>query len=110
MAFESLLGSVCDCARRCLMLSMEDKGLDGDCFEPGLTNRENVELEGSVGVGGVTSVVGVSGRPGGVSGSDEAVLILPLRGVSFGVPACSSPGRTAAEGGVSGAVTVSADG
>jgi hypothetical protein len=108
--FESLLGRVCDCARRCLMLSMDDKGLVGDCFVVGLEKRENVGLEGSVGVGGVTRVVGVSGRPGGVSGSDELVLILPLRGVSFGGPACSSLGRTAAEGGVSGAVTVSADG
>lgn len=89
---------------------MDDKGLVGGCFVPGLANRENVELEGSVGVGGVTRVVGVSGRPGGVSGNDEVVLILPLLGVSFGVPVCSSPGCTAAEGGVSRAVTVSADG
>lgn len=110
MEFESLLGRVWDCARRCLMLSTDDKGLVGDCFVAGLVNREKVELEGSVGVGGVTRVVGVSGRPGGVSGSDEVVLILPLRGVSFGVAVFSSIGRTAAEGGVSGAVTVSADG
>jgi hypothetical protein len=109
--FESLLGNVCDCARRCLMLSIDDKGLVGDCFVVGLVNRVKVEWEGSVGVGGVTRVVGVSVRPpGGVSGSDDPVLILPLRGVSFGVPACPSLGRTAAEGGVSGAVTVSADG
>lgn len=96
------------------MLSIEDKGLDGDCLVTGLVNREKVELEESVGVGGVTSVVGVSGRlpgrPGGVSGSDEVVLILPLRGVSFGVPVCSSLGCDAAEGGISGAATASADG
>jgi hypothetical protein len=92
------------------MLSMDDKGLVGDCFVVGLEKRENVGLEGSVGVGGVTRVVGVSGRPDGVSGTEEAVLILPLCGVSFGVPVRSSLGRTAAEGGVSGAVTVSADG
>jgi len=110
MAFESLLGRVCDCARRCLMLSMDDKGLEGDCFEPGLANRGNVEVAGSVGVGGVTSVVGVCGWLEGVSGKEEAVLILPLRGVSFGVSVCSLPCCTAAEGGVSGAVTVSADG
>ena len=108
--FESLLGKVCDCARRCLMLSTDDKGLDGDCFEVGLVNRANVELEGSVGVGGVTSVVGVSGRPGGVSGSDEVVLILPLRGVSLGVSDCCSLCCASAEGRTSGAVTASADG
>src|SRR3954471_21472580 len=93
------------------MLSMDDKGLDGDCFGLGLANRPNVELEGSVGVGGVTNVVGVSGRPGGVSGSDEAVLILPLRGVTlFGVPGCCSPCCASAEGRGSEAVTASADG
>lgn len=110
MEFESLLGMVCDCARRCLILSTEDKGLAGDCFPPGLENLGNVELEGSVGVGGVTKVEGVSGRDGGVSGSEEVVLILPLAGVSFFVPVCSSFGRAAAGGGVSGAATVSADG
>jgi len=90
MEFESLLGRVCDCARRCLMLSTDDRGLLGDCFLPGLGNCENVELDGSVGVGGVTNVVGVPGvgLPGwlcGVSGNEEEVFTLPLRGVSFSV-------------------------
>jgi hypothetical protein len=109
-AFESLLGMVCDCARRCLILSTDDKGLGEDGFVPGIEKRENVEVEGSVGVGGVTKVVGVSGRPGGVSGSDVAVSILPLRRTLFGVCFCSSlagMGGVAADRGVSGAATVS---
>lgn len=94
MEFESLLGRFCDCARRCLMLSTDDRGLLGDCFAPGLGNCENVDVDGSVGVGGVTKVVGVPGvgLPGllrgllrGVFGNEEEVLTLPLRGVSFGV-------------------------
>jgi hypothetical protein len=55
-------------------------------------------------------VVGVSGRSRGASDSDETVLTLPLRRVSLGVPIRSSLCRTAADRGVSGAVTVSADG
>lgn len=96
MELDSLLGRVCDCARRCLMLSTDESGLLGDCFPPGLVNRAKVELAESVGVGGVTRVVGVSGRPpGGVSGSELEVLILPLRGVSLGVGVCSSLCRAA---------------
>jgi hypothetical protein len=113
VAFESLLGMVCDCARRCLILSTDDRVLGDDCFAPGIENRGNVEVEGSVGVGGVTKVVGVSGRPGGVSGSDVAVFILPLRGALLGVCFCSSLAGmvcAAADRGVSGAATVSTAG
>ena len=94
--FESLLGKVCDCARRCRMLSTEERGLVGDCLVvAGLISLGNVEFEGSVGVGGVTRVVGVSGRLGGVSGSDLVVLIRVLRGVLVGVLFCSSFGFVA---------------
>lgn len=78
-----------------------------------MENRGNVEVEGSVGVGGVTKVVGVSGRPGGVSGSEVVVFILPLLGTLFGVCVCSSLARmggVAADRGVSGAATVGAAG
>lgn len=95
------------------MLSTDDRALGEDCFVPGIENRGNVDVEGSVGVGGVTKVVGVSGRPGGVSGSDVAVFILPLRGALFGVCFCSSlasMGCASADRGVSGAATVSTAG
>ena len=71
------------------MLSTEDEGLVGDCFVAGLLNLAKVELEGSVGVGGVTRVVGVPGLLIGVSGSDDVVLILVLRGVPVGSGVCS---------------------
>lgn len=85
--FDSLLGRFCDCARRCLILSTDERGFVGDCFEVGLGG--NVALEGSVGVGGVTRVVGVvgllPGRLGGVSGRDVEVFNRVLRGVAVGV-------------------------
>lgn len=99
---DNLLGRVCDCARRCLMLSTDERDLVGDCFAAGLGG--NVAFEGSVGVGGVTSVVGVSG-------SELEVFSLVLRGVAVGVDdsvCCSlKPGAVAGCGGVSGAVAVS---
>lgn len=72
---ESLLGSFADCALRCLMLSMElGRGL-GELLVGELGPRKEV----SVGVGGVTTVVGVSWRFGGVAGS---VVLMNCCGVS----------------------------
>jgi hypothetical protein len=99
MAFESLLGSLADCARRCRMLSTELNGRPGG--EPGsgfdvtglLSGKVAESAFAKVGVGGVTSVVGVSTRFGGVLGS-EAVLMRDLpRGSCFGVSGLSSLGR-----------------
>ena len=66
--FESLLGTLPDWARRCLILSMELSGrlTGGDPAGASVASfLENSPL-GSVGVGGVTSVVGVSTRLSGV--------------------------------------------
>lgn len=84
---DSLLGRLADCARRCLILSTELGGL-GDPFsgEVGLENVAELELK-SVGVGGVTKVVGASRRFGGVAGRDVSIGCL-TRGF-FGVSGLS---------------------
>lgn len=79
MDCESLLGTLLACARRFLMLSTDDNEsvrfrLGVDFFGERLGNVE-ASAFGSVGVGGVTKVVGVSERFGGVAGS-VAVLTL----------------------------------
>ena len=89
MDCDSLLGRFADCARRCLILSTEDTVVlrPGDSFGVLLGNVDASALK-LVGVGGVTKVVGVSVRFGGVSGSD-AVLMLGLPRF-FGVTGRSS--------------------
>jgi hypothetical protein len=67
---ESLLGKLADWARRCRMLSTELRARVAGVPFVGDTGRNVAEAEvGSVGVGGVTRVVGVSRRLGGVAGT-----------------------------------------
>lgn len=77
---ESLLGKFADCARRCLMLSTEFKlRAAGDPFCGDVVREEKTEALalGSVGVGGVTTVVGVRRRFGGVEGVDVSMSCRP---------------------------------
>lgn len=98
VALESLLGMIWDCARRCLMLSTEERGREDDCLA-GLGSL-GIVCEGSVGVGGVTSVVGVSGRFGGVDGRVGLVLTRfrprAFKGVDGRASLCCESGRTGA--------------
>lgn len=83
MEFDNLLGRFVLCARRCLMLSREFNGrpaggeFRGTEVSGCLGENVNASAEGLVGVGGVTRVVGVSIRLGGVAGND-VVLMRPL--------------------------------
>ena len=77
---DSLLGRTDDCARRCLMRSTEDGAFvrftEGDAFcGDDFVNSVPASV---VGVGGVTNVVGVSKRLGGVSGKDCVLILLGL--------------------------------
>ena len=70
--WDSLLDCEPEFARRCLILSTEEsfctRGEMGEDVIADLLGNVGALNEGSVGVGGVTKVVGVSTRFGGVSG------------------------------------------